>query len=766
MSIAEADQFLARGEYAAARDRLNILLAHEPENSDALMRAIDVHIAMGESTEALQRARQLLSVAPANLDAQFYLAKAEYTVGHFLQAAALIEQLMATPANDSSALHVLRGNILLSQHAFAQAALAFEQASILDSISATAFAGLGIARRRQGDKEAARKALTRAVTLAPADAVIWTELAHSHRMAGAVADAEACFERALAVSPNVAATWFALGQLLAETFKFKRAKQCLERALALQPLHQQADQKTDQQAREQAYEQTISTLGFVLAEMGETESALNILTSNSDKPANVLGAPNISLPRQIRSRLLLPQIYSSTEDLLRWRHRFSSGLEALQNANHDDADIWQISQSNFLLAYQGRNDRDLQAGYAGFLRTLILKRRPEFLELREASGKGRGKVTSNVEGTRKRIRVLFVSSFFRECTVGHYFRSWITDLDPQIFERIVIHTGWQPDEFACALQAQCDQFLLVRGGVLSVAETIRAQVANILIYPEVGMGTMNYLLTNMRLAPIQIAAWGHPMTTGSREIDYFLTCEAMEPPGEFVAAAHYTERLLMLPGIGTRYSMPTVNNFNLTRETFGLSVDSHVYICPQSLFKIHPDNDLIFLDIMLRDEKAVVLFFQSEHRTITQALSQRLSSLMAARGMAPRGQIKFLPRVDAASFRGILSFADVVLDTLHWSGGNTSLDALAAAAPVVTLPGELMRGRQTQAMLRAMGTNELVVAGQEGYVSKAIEVACDSGIRAALSRKIAMDRGAVFDRHEPVKQLAQHLLRLFETGSQ
>ena len=134
--------------------------------------------------------------------------------------------------------------------------------------------------------------------------------------------------------------------------------------------------------------------------------------------------------------------------------------------------------------------------------------------------------------------------------------------------------------------------------------------------------------------------------------------------------------------------------------------------------------------------------------------------------MAPRGQIKFLPRVDAASFRGILSFADVVLDILHWSGGNTSLDAWAAAAPVVTLPGELMRGRQTQAMLRAMGTNELVVAGQEGYVSKAIEVACDSGIRAALSRKIAMDRGAVFDRHEPVKQLAQHLLRLFETGAQ
>lgn len=148
MGIAEADQFLARGEYAAARDRLNILLAHEPENSDALMRAIDVHIAMGESTQALQRARQLLMLAPANLAAQFYLAKAEYTDGHFLQAVALIEQLIATSANDSTALHLLRGNVLLSQRTSAQATVAFEQASTLDAACATASAGLEIAHRR------------------------------------------------------------------------------------------------------------------------------------------------------------------------------------------------------------------------------------------------------------------------------------------------------------------------------------------------------------------------------------------------------------------------------------------------------------------------------------------------------------------------------------------------------------------------------------------------------------------------------------------
>ncbi len=763
------DQFLVRNKHVAARDQLNLLLASEPKNTPALMRVIDVHIALRESVEALQRARELLMLAPANLDAQFYLAKAEYAGGNFSQSAALIEQLLATAATDSPALHLLRGNVFLSQHAFAQATLAFEQASVLDGNSATAFAGLGIARRRQGNEEAARQALSLAIALAPGDSVALTELAHSYRTSGAVADAEACFERALTISPDVVATWFDLGQLLAETFKFERAKQCFERALALQPVNKEAHTSTHQSALEpaveHAHEQTISTLGFVLAEMGETEAALKILTSDADKPADVLNTPHISLPRQVRSLLLLPQIYSSTDDLQRWRQRFSSGLEVLRSAAQDAADIWQVAQSNFLLAYQGLNDRDMQAAYAGFLRALMLKRRPDLLELPKLIGPIKGKIA----GGRKRIRVVFVSSFFRECTVGHYFRSWIADLDAQVFERIVIHTGWQPDEFGRVLQTQCDEFILARGGVLSAAEVIRAQAADIVIYPEVGMGTMNYLLTNMRLATIQIAGWGHPITTGSQEIDYFLTCEDMEPlgesPGEFMAAAHYTERLLMLPGIGTRYIMPAIKNSSITRETFGLSSGSHVYICPQSLFKIHPDNDAIYLDIMARDNKAIVLFFQSEHRAITQAFSQRLCSGLAARGMAPRSQIKFLPRLDAASFRAVLWFADVVLDTLHWSGGNTSLDALAAAAPIVTLPGEFMRGRQTQAMLGAMDLEELVVADQEAYVSKALEVAGDPGVRAALSDKISMNRGAVFDRREPVTQLAQHLLRLFETRS-
>lgn len=690
---------------------------------------IDQLIASSDYAKALMLARTANAQYPENLDAVFYLAKAEFSIGNFEAAEKLVKQLLNTSAVTSAALHFLHGNIHFAQQTLPDAASAFQAAISCDPEFVLAIVNLGIVRRQLGDGDGARAALIRATVVAPQNVLAWTELGHLYRSAGSVADAEMCFERALAIDAGVANTWAALGNVFTETFNFPRAKYCFERALALEPSHESA----------------LSTLGFVLGEMGETAAAAAMLGANAGHAQ--------SLPRRVRQRLLLPQIYDDSDDVRRWRERFRMGLDTLLAADEagDDVwpgdDVWRIGQSNFLLAYQGQNDRDLQTRYASFLRKLIYKQRPDYLLLPKADAK------------RKRIRVAFVSSFFRQCTVGHYFRSWITDLDPAIFERIVIHTGWQPDEFGVALQEQCDQFHIVRGGVVQVADAVRGLTPDIIIYPEVGMAVTNYLLVNMRMAPIQIAAWGHPVTTGSSEIDYFLTCEAMEPDD---AGSHYTERLLMLPGIGTRYAMPVSVDAGISRESFGLSRDQHLYICPQSLFKIHPDNDAIYIDIMARDTNAVLLFFQSDQTAVTEAFSQRLARAMAAHAIAPRNQIKFLPRMDAASFRGALSIAGVVLDTLHWSGGNTSLDALSVAAPIVTRPGEFMRGRQTAAMLRAMDAQELIADSRAAYVEHAITLATDDSMREALQKKLMSNRGAIFDRRESVTRLGEHLLILFE----
>ncbi|MBK7470058.1 MAG: hypothetical protein IPI73_04865 [Betaproteobacteria bacterium] len=69
-----------------------------------------------------------------------------------------------------------------------------------------------------------------------------------------------------------------------------------------------------------------------------------------------------------------------------------------------------------------------------------------------------------------------------------------------------------------------------------------------LIYPELGMDARCMVLAALRLAPVQCAAWGHPVTSGHGTIDRFHRAEAMEPAG---GDAHYVESWRGCQGIGT-----------------------------------------------------------------------------------------------------------------------------------------------------------------------------------------------------------------------
>jgi predicted O-linked N-acetylglucosamine transferase (SPINDLY family) len=64
---------------------------------------------------------------------------------------------------------------------------------------------------------------------------------------------------------------------------------------------------------------------------------------------------------------------------------------------------------------------------------------------------------------------------------------------------------------------------------------------------------------------------------------------------------------------------------------------------------------------------------------------------------------------------------------------------------VVTLPGEFMRGRQTMAMLRLMGLDQLIAADIDDYVANAIEVASNRGMNESIREMIAERRSNIFD---------------------
>ena len=155
------------------------------------------------------------------------------------------------------------------------------------------------------------------------------------------------------------------------------------------------------------------------------------------------------------------------------------------------------------------------------------------------------------------------------------------------------------------------------------------------------------------------------------------------------------------------------------------------------------------------------MLFASRHRRITQDFAIRMAQAFERRGIDFAERVAFMPSfLPHGEYLRLNQLCDLMIDTVHWSGGNTSLDALASGLPVVTLPGRLMRGRQSQAMLRAIGAGDLIASNSERYVEIAEQLGRDIGARESMKARILANRGALFDRDEPLHALEAFLERV------
>jgi predicted O-linked N-acetylglucosamine transferase (SPINDLY family) len=103
-------------------------------------------------------------------------------------------------------------------------------------------------------------------------------------------------------------------------------------------------------------------------------------------------------------------------------------------------------------------------------------------------------------------------------------------------------------------------------------------------------------------------------------------------------------------------------------------------------------------------------------------------------------------------FMELLCVADVVLDTMHFNGMNSSLQALAAGTPVVTLPGEFQRGRHTQAMYRKMGILDCIAVDRRQYVDLAVRIANDPAHAHALRERLVAGNHVLFEDRKVVDE--------------
>jgi len=718
----------------------------------------------GKLEDARRLYKEILQGAPDFAEAWHRLGLIAQAAGKLEEAADFMRKSIQLDGKQPLYFFGL-GQVMQDMHEPGEAESLFRQALVLNPDMAPAYNHLGLVLQGGQRMEEALHCFREAVRSNPGYARAFNNLGNLLKARGESQEAIACFREAIRLSPDYRLALINLGKALQESGDMAGAEESYSQATRLDPddfetfssLGWAQFALNKMAGAEQAFRRALALkpdtvallngLGYALRIQGRIDECIEVYRRASELDADNLRGLLVEC-------LALPPVYSDRADVSAWRQKYIEGLARLRGEagrfKHLPAvqALTQLQWVNFLLAYQGQDDRQLQSEYAGFVADVLSGVVPEFFEPIPRDG--------NV--AKRRLKVGFLSSFLRECTVGSYFKSWITSLDRERFEIFVYYTGHWRDALTREMEASAEHYVkLVNVSAAEIARRVKSDGLDVLIYPELGMDVTAYMLGALRLAPVQCTAWGHPVTTGHKNIDYYLSCASMEPEN---AVEHYTEPLILLSGIGTYYARPS-SLPHADRQRFNLPAERHLYICPQSMHKIHPDNDEIFLDILEQDQMATLVFFQDMCATVMQAFMARLQRGLATRNLAVLKRVIFLPRMNHDAYLQVNRSCDVMLDTLYWSGGNTSLDALACALPMVTLPGDFMRGRQSYAMLKAMGLDELIARDKTDYVAIALRLGTDAAWRKEIQQRIAQNTGKVFENNLPVKELEQFLLSRF-----
>lgn len=541
---------------------------------------------------------------------------------------------------------------------------------------------------------------------------------------GEDASARGCFERALAADPQQTAARLNLA------LEFRKAG-LPERALALlQSLVRDDPENADLRAH--LVDASLEA-GLACIEMDEHDQAIGI--ADACIAAAGLRAPALRV--QLALRLGLSTVLADAAAITLSRARWQEGIEALRAIDLGAAEprLSQLAWSNFGLAYHGQNDLSLQSRYGDWLADAAARMRPDLATLAPPPA-------------RARRRVVLPSSHWCDCTAGHYFANWIGMLaaDPAL-DVHALAIGPRLDTFTDALAAQgASVHRLANPDADVIADAIAALQPDLVLYPELGMDVRLLPVAALRLAPVQAMAWGHPVTSGLPNIDAYLSCAGMEPED---AAQHYREALHLLPGIGTRYVPPTRPQ-PASRDELGLP-QGPLVVVPQSALKIHPDNDAIYRELLLAAPALHLLLFDNESAATTQRLRERIARDLPAHASE---RIHFHPLCARERFLQVLRACDLMLDPLHWSGGNTALDALRMDLPILTAPGAFMRGRQSAAMLQILGLSAALLATPATLAARASDLLADDTL-PRLRARIAAGFDALVAGEEVAATLRQ-----------
>jgi protein O-GlcNAc transferase len=615
--------------------------------------------AQGKLPEAAAAYGRALTLKPDHVEAHYNLGIVLHTQGRLEEAAASYRRALLLRPNHADTLCSL-GNTLQAQGRLDEAVAAYQQALLCRPDHAAAHCNLGNVLKTLGRLDDAAASYARALTYQPQNAEAHNNLGNLLLEQDRPDEAAVCYQRAVSCKPDYAEAHASLGNALKELGRLQEALACYARALELRPEHAEA-------------------------RLGRAIAAIPVFAEDSAESAGATA-----------------KFADALDDLTAW----------------DSANPGRLGKSvgthqPFYLAYRPADVRDLLCRYGDLAGTA-------------AAMHWRPKTQSRPvgPGPRDRARLMIVSGQVRQHPVWDVIlRGVIAYLDRRQFEIILYHTSPITDGQTIWASTAVERFVQGPKSTQGWLDEIARDRPDAIFYPEVGMDPVVCLLASLRLAPLQVASWGHPVTTGLQTVDWFLSGELLESAG---GEGHYREKLIRLPGTGVCTEPITLQAqpwqgpprpTNIVR--FG--------VCQQPT-KFDPADDVL----LTRIAKAVgpCEFWLASPRKLhwaTMRLRDRLAAGFEQEGLDPEVYLRVTPWLTRPHFLGFLDEMDVYLDCPAFSGYTTAWQAIHRGVPIVTVEGEFLRQRLASGLLRQIGIVDGVASSRDQYVDTAVRWAHERG---------------------------------------
>lgn len=744
-------------QYAAAEQKYKAFLLYKGDRGDAWMNLGIVYYLTERYQEAIDALSKSLEIEPSRAPIHYNFGLVLEKTSNIERAVEAYKQAIALNPKHTDAYHNL-GNIFLQTGQIQEAESVGRQSIKENPNDFGSYQNLGNALMANSKWDEAIDTYLKAFTLNPSDPDIIYNLGLAWETKGEKARSLRCFGYSYYYEKKYeeAAKYF---QQFLELNQGIEAEDYFYLGRCFSILNQQeVSLKIFQEGIKHYPEYSLFYYNkiVILNDSGRYREALAAASEAS------LACPN-DLSLYILKQLILPVLYEKTEEILACRQRFIQGLQdVIEQTKLDTPEARKTAlsatshQTNFYLSFQGYNDRDLQEQYGQFIHNIMAANYPALVAPMPMPPVNNGK-----------IRIGYLSDALGNSSASKWILGWLQNCDKDKFEIYCYSTGSYMGAGATTqkIKLLSDYYYYIPDNLEATCQQIFKDQLHILIFLAIGMHAPTTQLASLRLAPIQCTTWGHPITSGLPTIDYFLSCDLLEPEN---GQEHYTEQLIRLPNLGISYPKPFIPEPTKNRFDFHLREDAVIYLSCQVVYKYLPQHDYIFAEIARQVPQAQFVFvfrstiFNELNTPLETKFRQRLDKAFAAINLNSEDYCVFLQRQDWEGYTNLLLNSDVFLDTLSFSGGHTTFDAVACNLPVVTYPGEIMRGRQSYGILKMLGVTDTIAQNEAGYIDIAVRLGLNPQWRREISQRMSERHAYLYEDKTCVKALEQFYQRVVQ----